>query len=375
MVGAKNMNNVVPFNELNWQWHAIKDKFLPEFHNLVNGGHFCLGPYVEQFEQQFAEFVGSNYAIGVNSGTSAIHLALIAAGIQPGDKVLVPAQTFIATIWAILYIGAIPLFCDVEYETGNIDIVDAEKKVTSDTKAIIPVHLYGQPANLNKIINFANQYQLKVIEDACQAHGAVFNNKQVGTHGLLGCFSFYPGKNLGAFGEGGIIVTNDEPIAKRLSALRQHAQHERYVHEEVGYNYRMEGIQGLVLSQKLVHLIDWTNLRRKIAQQYLSHLSDLPLQLPYIINQDHVYHLFVIRTPHRDSLRSWLQERNIMTGLHYPVPLHQQPCLKFLNHKVNDFPITNEFSNHGLSLPIFAGMTDIEVERVIEEIRLFFKNL
>lgn len=362
----------VPFNDLERQWQVIQHKFLPEFQQLVSQGQFCLGPAVERFEKEFAKYVGSRFAIGMNSGTSALHLALIAAGIKAGDKVLVPAQTFIATVWAVLYVGATPILCDVEAATGNIDITDAEKRLEPGTKAIIPVHLYGQPADMKKILAFATQHNLTIIEDACQAHGAVYDNKHVGTYGLLGCYSFYPGKNLGAIGEAGMAITDDENIAKRLNSLRQHGQRERYIHDEIGYNYRMEGIQGLALSHKLAHLTEWTNMRRRIAKQYIVGLSELPLELPHIVHQDHVYHLFVVRTPQRDKLKQWLTEQNVMTGLHYPVPLHRQPCLQYLNCDQDSFPIADHYSNQGLSLPIFAGMTHTEVERVIEAIRDFF---
>jgi dTDP-4-amino-4,6-dideoxygalactose transaminase len=364
----------VPFIDLTWQWNIIKQKFLPEFNHLVHDGHFCLGPAVNQFEKEFATFVGTKHAIAVNSGTSALHLSLIVAGIKNGDKVLVPAQTFIATVWAVLYVGAIPILCDVEADTGNIDIDDAKNRLDPNTKAIIPVHLYGQPANLNKILNFASKQGLTVIEDAAQAHGAFYANKKVGTHGTLGCFSFYPGKNLGAMGEGGIIVTDDDEMAARLIALRQHAQQERYIHNELGFNYRMEGIQGLALSHKLAHLNEWTDMRRHIAKQYIAELANLPIQLPHVIHHDHVYHLFVIRTPLRERLRQWLTEKGIATGLHYPVPLHRQPCLKHFNFNLDSYPISDQYSNDGLSLPIFAGMTDQQIYSVITTIRHFFEN-
>jgi len=364
----------IPLNDLAWQWQKIEQKFMPEFHELVKHGHFCLGPAVDQFEKEFANFVNSPEAIAVNSGTSALHLALIVAGIKPGDKILVPAQTFVATVWAVLYIGAIPVLCDVEKDTGNIDIADAEKRLQPGTKAIIPVHLYGQPANMQKIMAFAEKNNLIVIEDAAQAHGAKFRGKNVGTIGKLGCFSFYPGKNLGALGEAGMIVTADKALAKRLRSLRHHAQEERYIHNELGFNYRMEGIQGLALSHKLAHLTEWTDMRRHVAKRYLQGLKDLPLTLPEIIHDDHVYHLFVIRTPKRDALRDHLNAQQIATGLHYPVPLHRQPCLKHLACATKSFPHAENFSSQGLSLPIYSGMTDTQTDRVIKAIHQFFEK-
>jgi dTDP-4-amino-4,6-dideoxygalactose transaminase len=368
------INEIIPFSDLSWQWRNIEKKFLPEFYHLVSNGEFCLGPAVERFEHEFANYIGVKHAVGVNSGTSALHLALIVAGIKAGDKVLVPAQTFIATVWPLLYLGAIPILCDVERDTGNINIEDAEKRLEPGTKAIIPVHLYGQPANMKNILAFAATHHLKVIEDACQAHGAVYEKKKVGSLGLLGCYSFYPGKNLGAFGEAGIVVTEENEMAQRLRLLRHHGQRERYIHIETGFNYRMEGIQGLALVHKLAYLNEWTNLRRKIAKQYLAGLSDLPLGLPQIVHQDHVYHLFVIRTPQREQLRQWLNDHQIVTGLHYPIPLHRQPCLSHLSMNRDSFPGADEYSNQGLSLPIFAGMTEEQTERVIETIHQFFEK-
>jgi dTDP-4-amino-4,6-dideoxygalactose transaminase len=368
----KQDNIEVPFNNLSLQWQAIEQKFMPELQELINNSQFCLGPAVENFEQEFADYMGASHAIGVNSGTSALHLALIAAGIGRGDKVLIPNYTFVATAWAVMYVGAIPILCDVEPETGNISIVDAEKRIEPGTKAIIPVHLYGQPANLDAILAFAKRHNLTLIEDACQAHGASYQQKRVGTYGRFGCFSFYPGKNLGAFGEAGMIITDDSSVVDRLKALRHHSQHERYLHAELGFNYRMEGIQGLVLSHKLKHLDNWTNERRQIAKRYITELSDLPISLPLIVHDDHVYHLFVIRTTQREKLSQWLNSRGISTGLHYPVPLHRQPCLQYLESDQQSFPVSDYYAEHGLSLPIFPGMLEKQINAVISEIRSFF---
>ena len=369
------INSPVPFSDLSWQWHAIEKKFLSEFANLADKGQFCLGPAVERFENEFAEFVGARHAIGVNSGTSALHLALIVAGIKPGDKVLIPAQTFIATAWPLLYIGATPILCDVEAATGNINISDAKKRWQPGTKAIIPVHLYGQPADMNALLAFAAEHELTVVEDACQAHGATYNDKQVGTMGLLGCYSFYPGKNLGALGEAGMIVTSDDALAERMRSLRHHGQRERYIHHEIGYNYRMEGIQGLALAHKLAHLVEWNKLRKHIANRYIKGLAGLPLALPETIHQDHVYHLFIVRTSQRENLRLWLEKHHIATGLHYPVPLHRQPCLSHLAVDQSSFPVADHYSNDGLSLPIFPGMEEVQVDAVIEAVHRFFENV
>lgn len=363
----------VPFSDLSWQWKIIEDKFMQDLRHLIDNSQFCLGPAVEKFEKEFADYVGSPHAIGVNSGTSALHLALIAAGIGKGDKVLIPSNTFVATAWAVLYVGAVPILCDVEEKTGNIDMKDAEKRITKDTKAIIPVHLYGQPADMKAVLDCAKRHKLIVIEDASQAHGAYYDKKRVGSIGEYGCFSFYPGKNLGAFGEAGIIVTENAKQATRLKALRHHAQSERYIHQELGFNYRMEGIQGLVLSHKLKHLPAWTHERQKIARQYIDAFSDLPIHLPIIIHHDHVYHLFVIRYKEREKLRQWLESRGVQTGMHYPVPLHRQPCLAHLECAKKSFPVSDNYAENGLSLPLFPGMNQAQVDKVIHEVRAFFK--
>ena len=361
----------IPFSDLSLQWEIIKDGVMPELERLFETSAYVLGPNVERFEKNFAEYIGVRHAIAVNSGTSALHLATLAAGIGPGDKVLLPSHTFVATAWSVVYAGAQPVFCDVDERTGTIDVADAERRLGEGVKAIVPVHLYGQPAELSEVLAFAEKHGLAVIEDAAQAHGAVYGGKRIGTHGRFGCFSFYPGKNLGAPGEGGAVVTNDDEAAARIRSLRNHGQRERYVHTEIGYNYRMEGIQGLVLDHKLRHLDAWTDERRAIAVRYLEGLRGLPLGLPEVVNDDHVYHLFVITTPKRDALRAHLQEHGIETGLHYPVPLHRQPCFDGLAMDRESFPVSDRFANECLSLPVFVGMSLTQVDTVVEKIRGF----
>jgi len=361
----------VPFVDLSPQWDTVKRDVMPGLQHLFETSAYCLGPAVERFEKSFAEYIGTRHVIGVNSGTSALHLAVLAAGIRAGDKVLLPSHTFVATAWAVVYAGAQPIFCDVEKETGNIDIADAERRISAGVKAIIPVHLYGQPANMSAVSAFARKHGLVIIEDAAQAHGAVYSGKKVGTFGTYGCFSFYPGKNLGAAGEAGAICTDDDAAAERLRALRNHGQKERYVHSEVGFNYRMEGIQALVLEHKLRYLDAWTAERKRIAARYLEELRGLPLELPETVHDDHVYHLFVIRTPRRNELRAYLGAIGIETGLHYPVPLHRQPCFAHLESVTEQFPVSDHYANECLSLPLFIGMTDTQVEMVIDGIRRF----
>lgn len=362
----------VPFADLSHQWSPIADQALAELRQLFAQSAFSLGPWVDRFESAVADYLGVPYAIGVNSGTSALHLALIAAGVGPGDEVLLPSHTFIATAWAALYVGAKPVLCDIESESGTIDVADAERRVSPATKAIMPVHLYGQAANMTGVMNLAERHGLTVIEDAAQAIGAVYNNRRLGTLGRFGCFSFYPAKNLGAAGEAGLVVTSDAGAAKRVKALRHHAQSERYVHSEVGFNYRMEGIQGLVLGHKLKLLPDWIEERRALAKSYHEQLAGLPLALPRVVHQDHVFHLYVVRTPRRDELRGFLQERGIETGLHYPVPLHRQPCFAAMGFDPGDFPVCERYTAELLSLPLFTGMTSDQLDYVCDGVRAFY---
>jgi dTDP-4-amino-4,6-dideoxygalactose transaminase len=364
----------VPFNDLSYQWRQIREETLPDLERLFVKGAFTLGPYVQAFESAAADYLGAKYAVGVNSGTSALHLALIAVGVGPGDKVLIPSLTFIATAWAVLYVGAIPILCDVDATSATIDVNDAENRVDDRTKAIIPVHLYGQPANMDEVRKFATRHHLAVIEDAAQAIGARYGGQSVGAIGELGCFSFYPGKNLGAAGEGGLVITDDAEKADRIRSLRHHAQVERYIHAEVGFNYRMEGIQGLVLSRKLPFLEGWTQQRRELALAYQERLSGLPLVLPSVVNDDHVYHLFVVRTKERNRLREYLLAHSIETGLHYPVPLHAQPCFGHLRDRRDDYPVTQRYAEECLSLPLYTGMTATQLDYVCDVIGRFFGN-
>lgn len=364
---------VVPFVDLSWQWREIRDDVMPRLQELFEHSAFSLGPYVEEFEQAFAEWLGTEHVVALDSGTSALHLAMITAGIGPGDEVLIPANTFIATAWGVVYVGATPVFCDVDAETANIDVADAAQRMSDRIKAVIAVHLFGQPADLHAVEAFAKSHGLVLIEDAAQAHGATYSGRKVGTFGKVGCFSFYPGKNLGAAGEAGAIITNDRELSERLRSLRNHGQSRRYVHENIGFNYRMAGIQGLILTHKLRRLDDWTKMRRALAQRYLQELAGLPLKLP-TASIDHVWHLFVIRTPRRDELREALQAKGIQTGLHYPIPLHRQPCFSHIACNRNSLPVADAWANEGLSLPLYAGMTDNQLNYVISTIRGFYRS-
>ncbi len=368
----KHLSERVPFADLSRQWKEIADAARPDIEVLFASSAFCLGPWVERFEADMAKYVGVKHAIGVNSGTSALHLAMIAAGIGPGDEVMTPANTFIASISPALYLGATPVLCDVHRKCATLNLEDAERYVSPRTRAIVPVHLYGQPCDMDAVMKFAQRHRLVVIEDACQAIGARWKGRHLGGIGELGCFSFYPGKNLGAAGEGGMVVTNDDAMAARMRALRAHGQSQRYVHQEIGFNYRMEGFQGLVLGHKLKYLDEWTRQRREIARRYSAELAGLPLACPQAANGDHVWHLYVVQTEQRDALKKFLEERGVETGLHYPVPLHRQPALAKYGFSSSAYPESDRLATQCLSLPIFPGMTDDEIRRVIGAIRAFY---
>lgn len=362
----------VPFADLSCQWDEVRDAVMPDIERLFAANAFCLGTWVSAFESAIAGYLGAKHAVAVSSGSAALHLAVMAAGIGPGDKVLVPSNTFVGTVWGLIYAGATPVFCDVEEATGTIDLADAALRMEPGVRAIIPVHLYGQPANLTAVFDFADRHGLIVIEDAAQAIGARYDGRAVGTLARLGCYSFYPGKNLGGAGEGGLVVTDNDADAAALRAMRNHGQSERYLHERIGFNYRMDGLQGLVLGHKLPRLDDWTNQRRAIAARYHAAFADLPLTLPQVVHQDHVYHLYVVRTPHSESLRAHLRMWGVETGRHYPVPLHRQPCFAQLPPPARGLPVTDAFATHGISLPVFAGMTAAQQDRVIAAVRAFF---
>jgi dTDP-4-amino-4,6-dideoxygalactose transaminase len=361
---------VVPLADLAAQYGALRDEVLQALREVAESTAFVLGPAVAGFEKAFAAYVGSKHCVGVNSGTSALHLALLGAGVGPGDEVLTVPMTFIATSWAISYVGATPVFVDVDRSTYTMDVVQAEARITSKTKAILPVHLYGQPADMGPLLEIGRRHGIPVIEDAAQAHGARYGDRGAGSLGLCGCFSFYPGKNLGAYGEAGAVVTDDDRIAARLRALRDHAQRQRYHHDEIGFNYRMDAFQGAVLRVKLKHIDRWTETRRALATRYREALADLPLRLPEEApERRHVWHLFVVLHPGRDRLRAELEARGVHTGLHYPVPVHLQKAYRPLGHREGDFPVAERVGRECLTLPLFPEMTARQQDAVVEALR------
>jgi len=364
----------IPFLDLKNQYNLIKDEITLEIQNVIDKTAFASGPFVEKFEHEYARFCKAKYCIALNSGTSALHLALLAHGIESGDEVITVPNSFIATAWGITYCDAKPVFIDVEPNTFLMDPKLIESAITSKTKAILPVHLYGKPANMIEINKIAKKYNLIVIEDAAQAHAASYKGKMIGGLGNTTCFSFYPGKNLGAYGEGGAILTNNLKIAENIRLLRDHGQSKRYYHDCVGFNYRMDGLQGAVLSVKLKYLKEATAERNKIAKFYndsIIHKDEI--QLPVISSNSYSsFHLYVIHTKYRNKLMNYLNNNGIMTGLHYPVPIHLQKAYKNLNYKKGDFPISEKNANECLTLPLYAELSLKHRSYIVECINNYF---
>ena len=357
----------VPMLDLRVQYAGVREELLRAVQEVADSGTYVLGPKVAEFEEAFAAYVGARHCVAVNSGTSALHLALVGAGVGRWDEVITVPMTFIATSWAVNYVGAKPVFVDVDPETYTMDVAQVESRITRRTKAILPVHLYGQPADLEPLLDISRRRGIPLIEDAAQAHGAEYRGKRAGTFGLAGCFSFYPGKNLGALGEGGAVVTDDDQVAARLRALRDHGQARRYYHDELGFNYRMDALQGAVLGVKLQHLEVWTEARGLLAERYRKLLRGLPLQLPEVgPGRRHVWHLFVVLHPQRDRLRRELEARGVQTGMHYPIPLHLQKAYRHLAHWEGEFPVAERIGRECLTLPLFPGMTVRQQDAVVE---------
>ena len=341
----------------------IQDKIKDEINSVIESGSFVSGNKVRAFEDAFAAYCGKSYTVCVNSGTSALHLALLISGIGEGDEVITVPNTFVATAEAISYTGAKPVFVDIDINTYNIDTKKIVAVITAKTKAILPVHLFGQPANMARICEIAEKHRLKIIEDCCQAHGATYGGKKVPYSGT-GCFSFYPSKNLGAFGEGGAIVTDNKEIAEKARSLRDHGQTKKGVHEYIGFNYRMDEFQGVVLGIKLKHLRKWNFRRKVIAIEYNRLLEDIVIT-PEVF---HVNHQYIIRTPRRDELLAHLRSKDITVGIHYPIPIHLQDAY---DGKEGDFPVAEEVAGSMISLPIQPEMTMAQVAFVAEAIKDF----
>jgi len=365
----------VPFLDLKAQYASIKDEVLPAIHAVLDNTAYVLGKPVSEFEAAFGKEHGVQYCYGVSSGTDGNHMVLWALGVGPGDEVIIPANTFIATAWGATLCGATPVFVDCEPDSYNIDPKKVEAKITPRTKAIVAVHLYGQPADMDPLRMIAGKHNIALVEDCAQSHFAEYKGRRTGGLSRASSYSFYPGKNLGAYGEGGAVATNDAELARKFKMIRDHGTEKKYYHEMYGHNYRMEGIQGAVLGVKLRHLGAWTEARRRNAALYNTYLSGVPglvtpKEMPYA---KHVYHLYVIRVQNRDDLQKHLEAEGIATGLHYPIPLHLQKCFSHLGYSEGDFPVTEKAAKEILSLPMYPELTEEQIRTVAGAIKGFMR--
>jgi len=369
-------NNIkVPFLDLKIQYESIRDEINHAIQKVCENCAFAGGSFVAEIERAFATFCGTKHAVGVASGTDAIWAVLVAIGIGHDDEVITTPNTFMATAEAITFSGAKPVFVDIDERTYNINPELIESAITPRTKAIIPVHLYGQTADMDSIIKIAAKHNLYVIEDACQAHGAEYNDKHAGSMGIAGCFSFYPGKNLGAYGEAGAIVTNNSDLAEKLYMFRDHGQQKKYYHSIVGWNARMDGLQGAILSVKLKYLNIWNEARRKNAQLYNNSLAEVDGIITPVEAADarHIYHIYAVRAQNRDALMSALEKKEIHCGIHYPIPIHLQDAYRFLGYKKGSFPVAEKCTGELISLPMFPELSREQIEWVSDEIKSFLQ--
>jgi len=375
----------VPFLDLKVQYNSIKSEVDTAIQKVIDNTAFILGKAVSDFENDFAEAHSVKHCFGTSSGTDGNHIALWALDIKPGDEIIIPVNTFIATAWGATLCGAKPVFVDCHPVSYNLDPEKIEAAITTKTKAIVAVHLYGQPADMDALNEIAAKHKLHIVEDAAQAHLAEYKGTKVGGLSDVTSFSFYPGKNLGAYGEGGAVVTNNDELAQKIKLVREHGQSKKYYHDTFGHNYRMEGIQGAVLGVKLKYLAGWTDERRRAAAKYKELLGNIeqlsvPEELPDV---KHVYHLFVVRIngknlaereETRNKLQSFLSDNGIASGLHYPIPLHLQKCFSHLGYKKGDFPVTEDLAQSGFSLPMFPELKDEQIGYIAEKMHEFFKN-
>lgn len=365
---------MIHFVDLKKQYHSIKDEIDRAVLNVLESTQFVLGQEVAAFEEEFSDYCQVKHGVAVNSGTSALHLAFLAVGIGPGDEVITVPNTFIATIAAIRYTGATPVFIEIDPISYTMDPKKIEDAITERTKAICPVHLFGQTADMDPIMEIAAKHKLYVIEDAAQAHGAEYKGRRAGNIGDLSCFSFYPGKNLGAYGEGGLVTTNNPDHSKIIHNLRDWGAEKKYHHDLKGFNYRMAGIQGAILRVKLRHLEDWTKARREHAEHYNKLFADFEVKTPIEMDYArHVYHLYIIKVKQRNELQKMLKKKNIFTGIHYPIPVHMQKAHADLGYVRGDFPLTEQTADEILSLPMYAELNNSEIEEVVSAIKQFLK--
>lgn len=369
------MEKNIQFVDLKKQYAPLKEEILAGISQALDGMHLFLGENVQALEKEFSAFCGAKHGIGVSDGTAALHIILRAMGIGPGDEVITVPHTFIATTEAILLAGATPVFVDIDLQTYLMNLDEVEAKITPRTKAILPVHLYGQMVDMPRLRQIADQHGLKLIEDACQAHGAEFMGYRAGSLGDAAAFSFYFSKNLGAYGEGGFIATNDDELARKVRMIRDHGSERKYYHDLIGMNARLDEIQAVVLRAKLRHLAEWNEARRQHAAWYNELLKGTPVVTPSECpDARHIYHLYVVRAPERDELQAHLKNLGIFTGIHYPVPVHLQKATAFLGNCEGDFPVTEQVVGEILSLPMFAELEDGQIEYIVKAIREFFQH-
>jgi dTDP-4-amino-4,6-dideoxygalactose transaminase len=362
--------------DLRRQYLPLKDEIIKGMEQALEGMHLFLGENVQAFENEFAQFCGVRHGIGVSDGTGALQVILRAMGIGPGDEVITVSHSFIATSEAIVLAGARPVFVDIDQATHLMDVGQVEAKITPHTRAILPVHLYGQPADMDPILELASRHGLWVIEDACQAHGAEYKGRRTGGLGHAAAFSFYFSKNLGAYGEGGFVTTNDDELARKVRMIRDHGSEQRYHHDVVGMNARLDELQAVVLRAKLPHLQEWNDQRRSHAALYGELLRETPAITPVECPENrHVYHLYVIRVPQRDKLQAWLKDRGVSTGVHYPLPVHLQKATEDLGYRPGDLPVTERVAAEILSLPMYPELTDEEIAYVAGSIRSFTEGM
>ncbi len=364
----------VPFIDLKQQFQTLKPEIDKALNPVFQDASFILGPAVKTFESNFAKYVGTKHCVTLHSGTAALHLALLAMGIGHGDEVITVPNTFVATVEGIAFAGATAKLVEVDPKTYNLDVKQLEKAVTSKTKAIIPVHLYGQTAAMKELMAWAKAKGIKVLEDACQAHGAKEYGQNAGTFGVASCFSFYPGKNLGAAGEGGAVCTNDDEIADKVRLYRDHGSRKKYVHEIVGHNFRLDSLQAAVLDVKLPYLDKWNEARRKHAKAYCEKLAGVNgLVLPETAQgAEHVFHLFVVQVADsttRQKVQDYLASKNVSTGIHYPIPVHMQEAFSDLGYKKGDFPVSENMADRVLSLPMFPELTEAQIDHVVQSLK------
>ncbi|SFI65678.1 DegT/DnrJ/EryC1/StrS family aminotransferase [Thermoflavimicrobium dichotomicum] len=365
----------IPLIDLQAQYQTIREEVRQAIDQVLDQGRYILGPEVKALEEEIADFCGVKYAVGVANGTDALLLALDAYGIGPGDEVITTPFTFFATAEVISQLGATPVFVDIDPKTYNIDVMQIREKITSKTKAIIPVHIFGQPANMDEIVAIAKEHDLFVLEDAAQAIGAEYKGRKIGAWGNAATFSFFPTKNLGGYGDGGMVVTNDEELAKKIRILRVHGSNPKYYHSMIGYNSRLDELQAAILRVKLRYLEQWNDARRQKAALYNELLKDTPVVTPYHAeNRKHIYHLYIIQAEERDDLMKYLKDKGISTGVYYPVPLHRQEVYKHLGYPEGSLPNAEYMANRTFALPLYAELEDETIQYIADTIKSYYQG-